>query len=83
MAILKKLTHSVSGSGYQCSQQKVTITTHSNLFFEKSEKSRIEPMTLSPNECWYMVRTQRCKDKQMSCDGTSCSYTSNLQLTFK
>ena len=83
VAIMKKITHSISGSGFQCSMEKVIITTHTSVFFDQNDKVSIEPISLSASDCWYMVHSKRCKDKQMMCDGPSCIYKANIKPTYR
>ena len=83
IAILKKITHAVSGSGFQCSMEKLTIKTYTNLFYQQSEYVTTEPITISASDCWYMVHTKSCKDKRMSCDGSSCSYKAHIKTSYR
>ena len=82
-AIIKKLSHAVSGTGFQCSMTKLTVETFMGLFFEQSEKLYNEPITLSMSECWFMIHSKRCKDKQMLCDGLSCEYKAAIKPSYK
>ena len=46
VAIIKKITYAISGAEFQCSISKLTIQTHTNLFFDQSEKISTEPISL-------------------------------------
>jgi hypothetical protein len=76
VAILSRVANAVSGSGYQCFMQKITVLTRTGILFDQSERTTIEPITLTPFECWTMIRSQKCKDYLMECDGSKCTYTS-------
>jgi hypothetical protein len=83
VAIMKKITYAISGSAFQCSMSKLTIQTHTNMFFDQSEKISTEPISLSASDCWYMVHTKRCKEKHMLCDGPSCAYKAQIKTTYR
>ena len=75
---MKKISHSISGAGFQCSMEKVIVTTHTSMLSET-----IEPVTLSASDFWYMVHMKRCRDKQMLCDGQYCSYKTHIKPTYR
>jgi hypothetical protein len=81
--ILKRLSHEVSGNGYECSMEKYSIRTHMGFFMGISQLYKIEPIPISINECWKMVRIKKCTNHDMVCDGQSCFYRASLQPTYQ
>jgi hypothetical protein len=69
---LSKLSHEVSGTGYECSLEKYTIQTFIGFFLEISQIYKTESISVSSNECWKMVRSRKCRDKEMTCDCHTC-----------
>ena len=82
-SILKRLSHEVSGSGFECSMEKHSIRTYMDFVMGTSQIYKIEPIPISMYEFWKMVRTRKCKNHDMVCDGQSCFYRASLQPTFQ
>ena len=81
--IAKKLNHMVSGSGFQCRVEKLSIITYTSLFFEQTERVHHEFVDVSKDECWYMIRSKKCRDRVMTCDDSSCSYKPKITAYFR
>ena len=76
ISILHKNKHSVHGTGYQC-KQIITTYTFSKPFpyaWQDTERKVSEEYTstLRRADCDYMVKTKRCGDHPMTCDGEGC-----------
>jgi hypothetical protein len=67
-AIIKKISHEVRGMGYECTVERNKITTALNFFLNISQIYKIEPIPVSMNVCWKMVRSNKCMGKEMTCD---------------
>ena len=83
LGILKRLTHKVSGSGHQCSMEKVKLITYTTIFFEKTTTTSTEYVTLNKDECSYMVNIKMCKDALMDCGGLICRHKVKLNESFQ
>jgi hypothetical protein len=81
--ILSKLSHEVSGTGFECYLEKYTIQTFMGFFLEISQIYKTESISVSSNECWKMVRSRKCRDKEMTCDGHTCYYKASIQASYK
>jgi hypothetical protein len=74
--ILKRLSHEVSGNGYECSMEKYSIRTYMGFLMGISQLYKIEPIPIS-------VRIKKCTNHDMVCDGQSCFYRASLQPTYQ
>jgi hypothetical protein len=79
----KKISHEVSGTGFECTMEKYIIHTFMGFFMEITQIYKVEPILVSMNDCWKMVRSKTCKHHQMSCDGHTCSYRASIQPTYQ
>ena len=79
--ILSKLSHEVSGTGFECSLEKYTIQTFMGFFLEISQIYKTESISVSSNECWKMVRSRKYRDKEKTCDGHTCYYKASIQAS--
>ncbi|CAF1060505.1 unnamed protein product, partial [Brachionus calyciflorus] len=75
--------HQVYGTGYHCLMKKHTLTTSMSFLGEKYESLRTEIIKISRDECFLMVKTKKCKDSPMECEGEYCSFASNPLPTFR
>ena len=72
--ILRRLTHEVTGSGYECRKEKQTFRYSTNMLNKKTKTMESEIIKLSSNACWNMINTKTCVDKPMECESSNCWY---------
>ena len=82
-SILKKISHAVSGTAYQCRMEKVQVTTYTSFMYDQTSNTKIESFPTTKDDCWYMVHTKKCKDKIMQCEGLDCVYRTRINETYK
>ncbi len=63
--------------------EKYTIQTFIGFFLEISQIYKTESVSVSSNECWKMVRSRKCRDKEMTCDRHTCYYNAPIQASYK
>ena len=71
--ILDKMTHSVSGMGFECKKEKITLKTYRDFFRRDSFETKSEVLKVSKEECFYMKTTNICVDTYMSCENNICA----------
>jgi hypothetical protein len=72
MYTLSKQKHRIYGKGFQC---KEIITSNSytvGFWGGRSEYSEETVTKLRRNDCLNMIKTKRCGDIPMTCDGENC-----------
>ena len=72
--VLSKMHEVVNGEGFQCIMKKLTRRSEETLFFSKHTDSWIENVKLSREDCEYMVKTKRCDQYPMKCNGNHCKF---------
>ncbi|MCA9761179.1 MAG: hypothetical protein KC463_06680, partial [Streptococcus sp.] len=85
IAILNKLHHEVSGIGFRCKAERITLKCEMGFFGGKNGCARSEwqKIEVKKDECWIMAKQKRCVlegksytfDKRMKCDHNGCSVT--------
>ena len=83
MAILRKVTHLISGTAYQCKMEKVIMKTYNTFFNEQTTSIKTEHIRLTVEDCKHMLQTKRCKDEIMQCEGFRCSSKAVLEEKFQ
>ena len=60
IAVLTRDPFEVLGKGYECNKQVIQVTTYTNIFYAKYQKSTIENLDVSEEVCRKMVETKQC-----------------------
>jgi hypothetical protein len=73
LLILSKLHNIVNGIGYECSKTVTSRYLQQNIFgFKSIIKQTTSIISLTPEDCQYMLYTKKCENKQMYCEGKIC-----------
>ena len=72
--VAQMLHYKISGRGFQCKKNRLLRITSESIFFEKSTSLKVEHVHLSEEDCWYMVKTKKCGDFEMICNGEICEF---------
>ncbi len=73
LLILSKLHNIVNGIGYECSKMVTSRYLQQNIFgFKNIIKQTTSIISLTPEDCQYMLYTKKCENKQMYCEGKIC-----------
>ena len=70
--VYTKLHNLVNGEGYQCRKNKITRTYTMTFLGEKHVDYKNNRVPLTAEDCWEMVRTRKCNNLPMDCNGKSC-----------
>jgi hypothetical protein len=73
--VMARLTHEISGSGYECKKEKIigrfTLGFFGNQYPPEYD---YETQILSKNECEYMVANKKCGDSDLICDSSGVCF---------
>ncbi len=76
-AIFLMESNVVYGDGFVCSIEEFKYEYWMNFFGAKSSTLERKYLTLSRYECEKMISENKCKDKNMICQGNTCFYDGN------
>ena len=63
--------------------EKVIMKTYTTVFNEQTTSIKTEYIRLTSEDCAYMMRTKRCKDAIMECEGFKCLFKADLKEKFR
>lgn len=81
--LLNKIPNKVKGIGYECSKIAITIKTYMNIIRGRSsEPPEIKIIEMNREECEIMVKTKKCEQNKMECDGPVCMFNGTPEPEF-
>jgi hypothetical protein len=72
VTVLHKLHNNIFGYGYKCARTNRLYEFKTDLFNNPQVQEEAHEISLSSNDCWDMVRMNKCDDKNIECEGNKC-----------
>jgi len=72
VTVLHKLHNNVYGYGYKCTRTNTIYEFKTDLFNNPIIHKESHDVSLSSNDCWEMVRYNKCESNIMECEGKKC-----------